>query len=92
MRLIDADAPHMAIALYLAENAYLNDTPQSVLEMVAKWIEEAPTIDAAPIVHARWKMTDSPYCSHCNRIAVMKYRYCPSCGARMDGEAHDSGQ
>lgn len=50
-------------------------------------VEFAPVIDANPVAHARWKMTDSPYCSRCNRIAVMKYKFCPNCGARMDGEA-----
>lgn len=48
----------------------------------------APALDVEPVVHARWKMTDSPYCSHCKRIAMLKYRYCPNCGARMDGEEH----
>lgn len=47
---------------------------------------EENAVDAVPVVHARWKMTDSPYCSRCNRIAVMKYKFCPNCGARMDGE------
>jgi hypothetical protein len=50
-------------------------------------IEMLPSLDVAPVVHALWKMTDSAYCSRCNRIAVTKYRYCPNCGARMDGEA-----
>lgn len=43
-------------------------------------------LDVAPVVHAKWKMTDSPYCSHCNRIAMLRYKYCPNCGAKMDGD------
>ena len=48
-RLIYADSISNGIALYLAENAYLNDTAQGALEMVAKWINEAPTVDAVPV-------------------------------------------
>ena len=44
-------------------------------------------VDAVPVVHARWKMTDSPYCSACRKIAIFKYRYCPACGAKMDGDS-----
>ena len=57
------------------------------LTMAIGRLISAPALEAVPVVHARWKMTDSPYCSSCNRIAVLKYRYCPNCGARMDGGA-----
>lgn len=49
-RLIDADKIINGIALYMAENAYLNDTPLDVLKMVANWITDAPTVDAVPVV------------------------------------------
>ena len=52
-RLIDADALYTSIALYLAENAYLNDTAQSALEMVANWIKESPTVDAELLVRCK---------------------------------------
>lgn len=48
-RLINADALQTSIALYAAENAYINDTALDVLEMVSKWIDEAPTIEAEPV-------------------------------------------
>ena len=53
MRLIDADAHILNIAVYMAENSYLNDTPLGVLKMLAKWAEEAPTIDAVPVVRCK---------------------------------------
>ena len=48
-RLIDANALGNGIALYVAENTYLNDAPLDVLKMVADWVTEAPTVDAVPI-------------------------------------------
>ena len=44
-RLVDADNIVSGIALYMAENAYLNDTPLDVLKMVANRITEAPTVE-----------------------------------------------
>ena len=92
MRLIDADLFNIGIALYLAENAYLNDTAQGVLEKVAKWLDDAPTVDAVPVVHGRWlqkPITRKHFCSNCGNGGFNKYfvygaRYCPICGARMD--------
>jgi hypothetical protein len=54
-RLIDADALQTSIALYAAENAYINDTALDVLEMVSKWLDEAPAIDAEPVRHGTWE-------------------------------------
>lgn len=50
MRLVDADKIVNGIALYMAENAYLNDTPLDALKMVANWIADAPTVDAVEVV------------------------------------------
>lgn len=52
----------------------------------------APTVDAVPVMHGEWLDRNGGYqfgtCSVCGdrwgSISVMKY--CPSCGARMDGE------
>lgn len=63
-------------------------------------IRNAPTVDAVPVVHARWidsRQRVSFYmCSAC-KSGVKEHqpfysnvwKYCPNCGARMDGEAHD---
>lgn len=45
MRLINAYPIEAGIANYLATNAYLNDTAQDALEMVGKWVNEAPTVE-----------------------------------------------
>ena len=43
-KIINGSTIQLALADYLATNAYLNDTAQDVLCMVAKWIDEAPEI------------------------------------------------
>lgn len=70
-RLIKADPVYNGILIYMASNAYLNDTALDVLKMVAKWIEEAPTVDAAEVVR----------CKDCKHLNVLNkneiYAHCP---------------
>ena len=54
IKMKDATAVYNGIALYMAENAYLNDTALDVLKMVAEWLNKAPTVDAVEVVHGRW--------------------------------------
>lgn len=57
-------------------------------------VRELPTADVAPVVHGCWiekpfLMGISRFCSKCGDNFGMPhgvYRYCPTCGARMDGE------
>ena len=55
--LIDANHFAMGVALYMAENAYLNDTALDVLKKVSDWLDEEPTVDAVEVVHGRWELT-----------------------------------
>lgn len=96
-KLIDADLFTIGIALYMTENAYLNDTALDVLKMVATWFEEAPTVDAVEVVHGRWILADDgdgDVCSvcgtdFCNIIyETGNWNYCPNCGAKMEAQ-HD---
>ena len=52
-RLIDANLFGIGIALYAAENAYLNDTALDVLKKVASWLDGAPTVDAVEVVRCK---------------------------------------
>ena len=101
-RLIDADKIVNGIALYMAENAYLNDTPLDVLKMVANWITDAPTVDAVEVVRCRdckWYMpgdlfTDIMFCHRLKKDngKQAKYAYCAddfcSYGERKDGDGN----
>lgn len=48
-------------------------------------LAEAPTIDAVPVIHARW-IKECMYavsCSNCGHTDVAS-NYCPNCGANMN--------
>lgn len=53
---------------------------------------DAPAADVAPVVHGRWNDSYdgiTPYCTVCgcsHRLMIRTPRYCPNCGARMDGD------
>lgn len=57
-------------------------------------IDDAPTVDAEPVVHGRWVMKEtmirSPfaencYCSECQTSGSPQWKRCPVCEAKMDG-------
>lgn len=79
MRPIDANALKMALS------QSFND-PELV-------IDNAPTLDLAPVVHGEWKncgqlskTTWLHRCSLCGCPQDYNHNYCPNCGAKMDGE------
>lgn len=73
---------------------------KSIAGMVAiRKIQEAPSVDAAPVVHGEWSTIEDDYtgmialqCSECNQEywfedepPLKLYNHCPNCGALMDG-------
>ena len=62
------------------------------LKDVRSYIERFPTADVEPTVHGNWRSNGIPgsmlcKCSRCGfDIGAYSFRYCPYCGARMDGE------
>lgn len=63
-------------------------------------INEAPTLDVAPVVHACWEHGSGDWdnilgeyylrptyiCSNCHEEEKRNSAYCPNCGAKMDLE------
>lgn len=89
MRLIDADA--------LKQYATGGVTSVGILTLVE--IDNAPTVDAVPVVHGRWNYEAETLCTHagfrcsaCHGTLWLSpdvpsaFKHCPDCGARMDGE------
>jgi hypothetical protein len=60
----------------------------------AEEVNDAPTVDAAPVVHARWdpitrifKYSKQWTCSVCGIPSLTnRHKFCPGCGARMDAK------
>lgn len=61
-------------------------------------LRNAPSADVAPVVHGRWEAKgyvcgESEFeCSVCHktewRTSISRFRWCPFCGARMDGDSN----
>lgn len=59
-------------------------------------VRELPAVDAAPVVHGRWRQDDEDAwtCTACENVWTFldggpnenNANYCPMCGAKMDGE------
>ena len=64
---------------------------QDQLHWLNAIIEKQPTVDAAEVVHGRWKHIHVggfgyiPACSECG-WHDSETNYCPNCGAKMDGD------
>ena len=105
MRLIDADALVSAL-----NNGRLKEqTGRAVpfnagVAFALTMVEYAQTIDAVPVRHGHWQITDAyphnVYCSECHKKCAQTHwavwedgslprRFCPNCGARMDGDSDE---
>lgn len=114
MRLIDADElfehiSHLSVTVtgLRSGKGILSEYAKHYRESVLWTVDEAPTVDAVPVVHGRW--IDSVFCNvkqgkypvvtcseceiaFCDLISNHHYiyRYCPYCGAKMDGGNDDA--
>ena len=72
-------------------------------ENVRDVIRSVPAADVAPVVHGKWAPSEENpgflVCSACGDCYVVdewadgkKWRYCPNCGAKMDGRGEGDGQ
>ena len=91
----------LAISPITEEQERDNRLPMQMLTEFENMIAEQPTVDAVPVVHGEWvekwrfKPNGNPYhkvgdmeCSVCHSDMLGRYysRYCPHCGAKMEGE------
>lgn len=99
MRLIDADALMRTICGLSCgcepnECGYLDEYRKERCR-AGQYVEKMPTVDAVPVVHGRWELVDAAEpqrygCSKCSCLSWYgTYRYCPNCGAKMDGDADE---
>ena len=70
----------------LNQHSYENS---SDYDTTVEFLNELPSIDVAPVVHAYWKYNtfmweNDWHCSHCDGWVNKPTKYCPSCGAMMD--------
>jgi hypothetical protein len=54
-------------------------------------IRNIPAADVVEVRHGEWETTETLLgrcciCSVCGSCPTMEYRYCPYCGAKMDGK------
>ena len=70
---------------------------------VERILRELPAVDAVPVVHGRWEKVDDMWddihyrCSACGCEWFLEdgtpeengMKYCPNCGAKMDGETDE---
>lgn len=71
-----------------------NDSPVYVeaTKAIHKIIDECPTVEVVPVVHAYWKYRH--VCSHCGYDDgwFRRYKICPNCGAKMDAKEMNNEQ
>ena len=81
---------------YIDADELLNRLPDDLpyKSSVKRVLMQAPTADVVEVKHGEWKRDErfSPYCTACGEdpwsalIPENYFKYCPRCGAIMDGE------
>ena len=75
------------------EDGYEVDDADEKCAIITDLVNGIPAVDAAPVVHARWvkrKSWNKAVCSCCSFENDILTKYCPNCGAKMDGERRES--
>ena len=92
------------MAEYIKRTEALDITTRTCGDYAAAWreIRKLPAADVAPVRHGRWVLLDEcynegVYCSACHKKVYkkcyanqkIKSKFCPHCGAKMDGGAEN---
>lgn len=92
MRLIDSDK------LYCETKDIIGNKAGAKAWAIANAIRTAHTVEAEPVRHSKWislNNSSHKYCESCSvefNIRAYErndYRFCPHCGAKMDGGVSD---
>lgn len=76
---------------------FVDRFPQFTLNAIIEGVDDIESEDVVPVVHAYNKSKDSFLCSACtfgdfglfNHGGKYTPKYCPNCGAKMDGGRND---
>ena len=98
-RLIDANALLEKVQFRMDIDNKNAEIIAGCVDITRRLIENAPTVDAAEVEHGEWSTIEDDNtgmialkCSECNEECWFEdeppmkiYKYCPNCGAKMDG-------
>ena len=79
---------------YQNSNKRLSAAGNEVLKYyMPKIIDDTPLADVQEVMHGRWECNYDRgvfyivyVCSNCGRESLVKEKFCPDCGARMEGK------
>ena len=100
MRLIDADVLTEGLKEWLkdkevhrcvgtAEEIWCEDAEIDILDAIIEDISRMPTVEAKPVIHAKWKFDEDDYiCSNCGAVLEEEYKwhnhnFCYNCGSKI---------
>lgn len=81
-----------AICYQLEKQESIDGQPRAI-RRARRIVESFPAADVVPVRHGRWIWTETGntdyeqfwICSECKDRMYYQTRYCPDCGARMEG-------
>lgn len=93
---------HAVSIIKTAYDDLAQDYAYAAADLLKKYVDEMqsePAVDSVPVVHGRWERNRVYVtCNHCRKaymdrngmISPVTYKYCPNCGAKMDGTAEET--
>lgn len=83
-------------AIYrLQKMADIDNQPRAIrraAKYLAKFAEECPA-DVEEVRHGEWLESNKwQPCSECHKRGKRSWKYCPNCGAKMDGKEQTNGE
>lgn len=75
------------------DKSLVDSLSHAILKALTVHVEDLPAADVAPVRHGQWRLYGADkrgrggiwMCTGCKGLYPYKNRYCPNCGAKMDG-------